>query len=131
MIVVDASAICAIILEEPDGSAFETFLSSCETPRRISPVNAFEALCVLETKRPGRGLALVTGALAIFGIEIAPLEPSQAELAFEAHRRFGRGRHPAGLNLGDCFAYALAQAADAPLLFKGRDFRLTDVRCAL
>ena len=62
------------------------------------------------------------------GIEIAPVTPSQARLAREAHRRFGRGNHPARLNLGDCFAYALAKEAGEPLLYKGADFAQTDLR---
>lgn len=130
MIVVDASAICAIILREAEAEAFEALLAR-RGEHIVSPVNAFEALCVLETKRPGRGRVLVEGALEFFQIEVAALEPRQAELAFEAHRRFGKGRHPAALNLGDCFAYALARQHGVPLLFKGEDFRRTDVRCAL
>ncbi len=64
-------------------------------------------------------------------IDIAAVTPQQAEIAIEAFRRFGRGRHRAGLNIGDCFSYALAKATDQPLLFKGDDFVHTDVRPAL
>ena len=69
--------------------------------------------------------------MADAAIEVAPFTAEQAALAREGWRRFGKGRHPAGLNLGDCFAYALAQERGEPLLFKGEDFALTDVRRAL
>jgi len=127
--IVDASAVLALILEEADCDVFGAALSAA-TSRLISPVNLFEALTVASSRRPNGGWA-VRELLEVFQIEVAALEARHAELAFEAHRRFGKGRHPAGLNLGDCFAYALARQHDAPLLFKGEDFRRTDVRCAL
>ncbi len=65
------------------------------------------------------------------GISIVPFDPSQMKAAREAFRRFGKGRHKAALNLGDCFSYALAKTFDAPLLFKGNDFSLTDLKSAL
>jgi ribonuclease VapC len=69
--------------------------------------------------------------LAEAGVEIVPVTAAQARLAREAHRRFGKGNHPANLNFGDCFAYALAKERDLPLLFKGEDFTRTDLRPAL
>lgn len=127
--IVDASAVLALVLEEADCDVFAASLSAA-TSLLISPVNLFEALTVASSRRANGGWA-VRELLEVFQIEVAALEPRQAELAFEAHRRFGKGRHPAALNLGDCFAYALAQQHGAPLLFKGEDFRRTDVRCAV
>ncbi len=68
--------------------------------------------------------------LRTFGVEIVAVTPAHAEITIEAFRRFGRGRHKAGLNMGDCFSYALAKAPDVPLLFKGDDFAWTDIRVA-
>ncbi len=66
--------------------------------------------------------------LEVLGIDVVPVDARQVDLAFDGFRRFGKGRHPAGLNFGDLFAYALARALDAPLLFKGDDFGRTDVK---
>lgn len=127
--IIDASAVLALVLEEPDCEVFGAAMSGGAS-LLMSPVNLFEALTVASGRRANGDWA-VRELLKVFKIGIAALEPRQAELAFEAHRRFGKSRHPAGLNLGDCFAYALAQQHDAPLLFKGEDFRRTDVRCAV
>ena len=69
--------------------------------------------------------------LGIGGFEVVSVTPHHADLAIEAFRRYGKGRHPAGLNIGDCFSYSLAMATDHPLLFKGGDFAKTDVRAAI
>lgn len=96
----------------------------------MSPVNFLEAAI----RADALGGAVAGGLDALMeagGISITQVTPEQARLAREAHRRFGRGNHPAKLNLGDCFAYALSKARGEPLLFKGNDFRLTDVEAAL
>lgn len=77
-----------------------------------------------------RGLAELEELLEVVGVEVVPVDAEQAELAFEGFRRFGRGRHAAGLDFGDLFAYALARALDEPLLLKGEDFRKTGVKAA-
>jgi ribonuclease VapC len=69
--------------------------------------------------------------MAAVGMELAPLDADQAQIARQAFRQFGKGRHPAALNLGDCFSYALAKASGFPLLFKGKDFKKTDIQTAL
>lgn len=128
MIVVDASALVAIGDDEPEA---ENFLAVLErNPSRISAVNYVEAGLILI----GRG-RLATQAdlddwLKQLGASVMPDE-NLASAALDAYLVYGRRRHPAKLNLADCFAYALAKTLDAPLLYKGDDFPLTDVRSAL
>ena len=91
---------------------------------------AVECTCVIEGRKRDAGRAELELLLREAAIEIAPVTADQAEIACEAFRRFGRGRHAAGLNIGDTFAYALAKATGEPLLFKGDDFSKTDVDAA-
>ncbi len=128
MISVDASALLAIGLNEPDGDRYLEVLA-----RRggvISPVNWWEAAVRMRTFHGEKGLEELERILTRLNVRIAPTDDTQAQTAFNAHVRFGRGT-PAALNLGDCFAYALATAEGDGLLFKGEDFRRTDVRSAL
>ena len=129
--IVDASAALAILLEEPEGPAMEDLLLAGNARHAMSPVNYLEA-AVRVYSRPeaakGRELDPLLGALRI---DLAQITAEQAYLARRAYLKFGRGNHPAKLNLGDCFAYALATARGEPLLFKGDDFSLTDVEAAL
>jgi len=130
--IVDASAILAIMLEEEDGNAFEDALLLA--PKRhhvMSPVNYLEAALRLDALKGTRKGAQLDLMLEDFGIDLVVVTPKQAQFAREAYQRFGKGNHPAKLNLGDCFAYALAKARHEPLLFKGDDFRKTDVEAAL
>jgi ribonuclease VapC len=121
--IVDTSALIAILRREPDSDALaERLLGADEV--RMSSGTLLEARIVAE--RDG-GDAELAELLDLAGIEIVPPDARQIDLAFEGFRRFGRGRHPAGLNFGDLFAYALARALDEPLLFKGEDFGKTDV----
>jgi ribonuclease VapC len=130
-VIVDASAILAIMLREPDAERFESALLDATDGLLMSPVNALEAHMRLERI----GGAAMSGALddviGVFGIETAPIDSAQLVIAKEAYSRFGKGIHPAGLNLGDCFAYALAKVRNEPLLFKGEDFALTDLEPAV
>ncbi|WP_367953438.1 type II toxin-antitoxin system VapC family toxin [Aquibium pacificus] len=97
----------------------------------ISPVNYLEAAIRVDgLKESAKGQEL-DPLLESLGISLAAIDAEQAHLAREAYRRFGKGNHPAKLNIGDCFAYALAKARDEPLLFKGGDFQLTNVEAAL
>ena len=95
-------------------------------PKRISSVNWLECAIELDNAAPAAALEL-DAFLEETGIVVAPATPSQARAARLAYRRFGKGRHPARLNLGDCFAYALARETGEPLLCKGNDFAATDL----
>lgn len=128
--VVDTSAIVAILLREPGAEPIEERLADAPT-RLMSIVNRVELSFVIEGRYREAGRLDLERLLAESQIEIAAATPQQAELAIEAFRRYGKGRHPARLNIGDCFAYALAKATDLPLLFKGGDFASTDIRSAL
>ena len=90
-----------------------------------------EASMVIETRRGYEGLRDFDLFMARAGIELAPVDADQAHIARLAFREYGKGRHPAGLNFGDCFSYALARAEGLPLLFKGNDFAQTDIEPAL
>lgn len=128
--IVDASAILAVLFEEPEKAAFRDLLLM--TPElAMSPVNYLEAAVRADDKRhPAKGGQL-DALLAGFGIQIVAVTADQAKHAREVYQRYGKGKHEAKLNLGDCFAYALAKARGEPLLFKGDDFRLTDVEAAI
>ena len=96
----------------------------------MSVVSFLEAAIVLESRTGAEAGHELDLFLERAPIELAPMTPDHAQAARRAWRRFGKGTHPAGLNFGDCFAYALAEATREPLLFKGRDFALTDVEAA-
>jgi ribonuclease VapC len=123
-VIVDTSAVLAIFFEEPEAPRFAAVLA---TPGRklISAANYLECAIQLDNTAEGASLEL-DAFLQDAGIEVAAVTHSQAQAARLAHRRFGRGRHPAGLNFADCFAYALARESGEPLLFKGEDFSRTD-----
>ena len=127
--IVDASAALAILFDEPDAESYERAIAGVSVCR-MSAASFLEAAIVLEI----RGATAAGYELDFFlekgRIELVPVTPGQAQAARRAWRRFGKGNHPAGLNLGDCFAYALAEATREPLLFKGRDFTLTDIEAA-
>lgn len=127
MIVVDASALLAIIFGEADSDLFEDRISEARIAT-ISAVNWFEVL--LRVSRFDGLIPRAERIRLILGVDIAAISPAMVDIALSAHLRFGKGRHPAGLNLGDCFAYALARERNAPLLFKGADFALTDIASA-
>lgn len=124
--IVDTSALIAILRREPDAGRYvERLLATPDI--RVSAGTLIEARIVAE--RDGGGAELQE-LLQVAGVELVPVDEVQADLAFEGFRRFGRRRHAAGLNFGDLFAYALARALDEPLLFKGEDFLKTDVEAA-
>jgi ribonuclease VapC len=127
VIVVDSSAVCAFLFNEPEADRFDEILAD---RRAILP-----ASCLVESsiawRRRGSAPAAFDALLRDYEFEILPFDERQAWLAAEADRRYGRGtRHPAQLNFGDCLAYAAAMALTAPLLFKGGDFVHTDVSAA-
>lgn len=125
--VIDTSAVVAILLDEPEAPRFELAMEQ-DPVRLIGAATLVELAIVIEAKlgEPGaRELDLLVHAAAL---EVVPFTAAQAEVARSAWRRFGKGRHRAGLNLGDGFAYALAATSGEPLLCKGDDFPATDVR---
>lgn len=130
MIVVDSSALIAILLNEPDAGSFADAMVESEGGT-ISSFNLFESHVVIHRRSRERGVQILTSLLSRLQLTTAPFDDAQAALAFEAHCRYGKGNHPAALNLGDCAAYALAKSLDAPLLFKGNDFARTDIRRVL
>lgn len=128
--VIDTSAVLAILLSEDDAERYAAVIGN-EVQTRMSAVNFLEAAVVIDN----RGDAVASREFDRFfrraGIAVEPVTLEQAQTARQAYRDFGKGRHPAGLNIGDCFAYAMAKDRDEPLLFKGEDFRKTDIEPAL
>ena len=124
--VLDTSAIAAILFDEPEAPAFEVAIERASV-RLLSAASLVELSIVVESRLGEPGGRELDLLLYKAGIEIAPLTREQAEIARRAFRRFGKGRHPAALNFGDCFSYALSKTAGEPLLFKGDDFSRTDV----
>jgi ribonuclease VapC len=126
--VIDSSALVAVVLAEPDAARYATAMAGNQpADRLVAAPNLTEAMIVVESRQgpdASRDLQLLVAGV---GIEVTPVDEQLALAAVAAWRRFGKGRHPAGLNFGDCFAYALAKQCDLPLLFKGEDFTQTDV----
>ncbi len=127
--IVDSSAIIAILGSEAEGDTMERAIAAAPS-RSLSAANYIETGIVID----GRSNATLSRGfdefLQLMGIRIEPVSTKQARIAREAYRDYGKGRHRAGLNFGDCFAYALAKEMGEPLLFKGDDFRQTDVEVA-
>lgn len=127
--IVDSSAIVAILSDEGDARELADTIE--EAPeRRISVANYVEAAMVLDSRRNPALSRRLDDFVREAQLVLEPVSVEQAKLARDAYRDFGKGRHRAGLNFGDCFAYALAKDKGEPLLFKGEDFRRTDVEVA-
>jgi len=124
--VLDTSALVAVLYGEPERDLFIALLSDAEDPL-ISAATLVEASIVVEVKTGAHGVADLDELLAAAAVRCVAVDSAQAHVARDAFARFGKGRAPAGLNFGDCFAYALATVTDRPLLFKGADFARTDV----
>lgn len=126
--VVDTSALVAVLQDEPERPALRDAMvaSTC----RLSTATLVEAGIVMQGRHGDGGAQRLGALLTQLGVEAVPVTVAHAALAREAFRRFGKGRHPAGLNYGDCFSYALAVALSEPLLFVGDDFGQTDVDVA-
>jgi ribonuclease VapC len=128
--VIDTSAVIAILLAEEDAERYTRAIEGAAQPR-MSAASYVEAAVVIDS----RGDVLARREFDRFirraGIEVVAVDLEQAEIARQAYRDFGKGRHPAGLNFGDCFSYSLAKRNEEPLLFKGTDFGLTDVKIQL
>lgn len=128
--VLDTSALIAIILAEPEMASFSAIVADAKTVR-ISAASYVEASIVLAMRGQGLNPRGVEEFVRLFGIQIEPVTAEQARLASSAFLTFGKGLHPARLNYGDCFTYALAKAVREPLLYKGNDFAQTDIEPAL
>jgi ribonuclease VapC len=133
VIVVDSSAVVAIFRQEDDAEDYARRIATDDDPV-MSAANLVETSIVLRGLKeiaPGKAERWLDDFIDMAGIRIEPVTPDQANAARSAHLQFGKGTgHSAALNYGDCFAYALAKAIEAPILCKGNDFRLTDIRIA-
>lgn len=123
--ILDTSAVIAILENEPDRKRFEELIASSEC--KMSSVSYLEASIVLLHRRGEEALASMDTWIESAEIELVPFTPAHARLARNAYARFGKGRHRAGLNFGDCAAYALAMDRDDTLLYQGNDFIHTDI----
>jgi ribonuclease VapC len=128
--VIDTSAILAILLQESEAERFGRAIALAST-RLMSAANLLEAGMLVHYRFGESGNGDLDRLIRVLRIEIAPVTERQATISREAHRRFGKGIHPAALNYGDCFAYALAMESGEPVLFKGDDFSRTDVATAV
>lgn len=127
--VVDTSAVIALLQQEDEAPVIARALESAPL-RLFSAVSALEA-GIRATSRKGEwGRQQLDALIAAAGLEVVPFDAEQALIAREAFDRYGKGRHPAALNFGDCAVYALAASRGLPLLFKGADFALTDIESA-
>ena len=130
--IVDPSVLVAILLKETDADELSRRLWRADV-LRMSTASFLEAGIVLDQRanlQPDDPVDTLVELLRTARIELMPFTEDHARIARIAYRRYGRKRHPAGLNFGDCMSYALAKSLDEPLLFKGTDFSLTDVRVA-
>lgn len=127
--VIDTSALLAILQDEPERRTFNELIEAAES-RLLSVVSFVEASLVIDSRYGGEGLRSLDLFLQAAAIELVEVDAEQAIAAREAFLRFGRGHHPAGLNFGDCFSYALATVRGEPLLCKGNDFPKTTVTIA-
>ena len=127
--IVDASALLAVLFQEPEATQFAAALAQATAPR-MSAVNYLEAAIRIDGQNSIVAVQAFEAFMELSAISIEPVSLSQMRLARRAYAQYGKGRHRASLNFGDAFAYALAKERDEPLLFKGDDFIHTDVRRA-
>lgn len=124
--VIDTSAIVAILRDEPERETFADLLAGAEDPL-MSAATYFECSMVVHRRVGPRAMQRLDDLLQVIGVRVTALDIAQAHAARDAWSRYGKGRSPAALNFGDCFSYALATTTGRPLLFKGADFAHTDV----
>jgi len=130
-VIIDTSAIVAILRAEPEAALFANAIADSRS-RKVSAVSFVEAAAVIDASHDAVASRRFDQLFREARLVVEPVSFSQAQTARDAYRDFGKGSgHPAGLNLGDCFAYALAKESGEPLLFKGQDFSKTDVAAAL
>lgn len=126
--VIDTSALLAVLLQKPDAGRVAQAIEA-SSPRLLSAASLLEASIVIESRKGDAGGRELDLLIYRGGIEVVAVDQDQAEIGRVAWRHFGKGRHPAALNYGDCFAYALAKSRRMPLLFRGDDFSQTDIEC--
>jgi ribonuclease VapC len=123
---IDTSALLAVLLGEPEADRIARSISS--DPRRLaSAFTVLETALVVEARKGEQGGRELDLLIHRIDLESVPMSASHVDVARDAWRRFGRGKHPANLNIGDCCAYALSRISGEPLLFKGEDFAMTDI----
>ncbi|MDR6758757.1 ribonuclease VapC [Mycoplana sp. BE70] len=127
--VIDTSVLAAIAFNEPEATAFRERIAD-DPVRLISAATVLEAAMVIETRLGEAAGADLDLWLYKADVEVVPVTAEHADRARRAWRRYGKGRHPASLNFGDCFSYALAALTGEPLLYKGNDFSQTDIEAA-
>src|SRR5215472_4375844 len=127
--ILDSSVVVAVMRQEPEASLFARAIEESQ-PCRISAVSYVEASFIIDRSDDPIALRRLEDFFRLSRTSVESVTPRQAQIARQAYRDFGKGRHKAGLNFGDCFAYALAKDLDEPLLFKGKDFSHTDVERA-
>lgn len=127
--VIDTSALVAMLTDEPDGELFEARVSD-DPVRTMSTASYVETAIVVESRYGEPGGRELDLWLHRASVSLVAVSAEQAEVARAAYRQYGKGRHRAGLNYGDCFSYALAKVSGQPLLFKGNDFGYTDIVAA-
>jgi ribonuclease VapC len=125
--VIDTSALLAILQDEPERRRYNEAIEAADS-RVMSVATLVEVSIVVEVRFGAEGLRALDRFIERARIDLAPVDLEQARVARDAFSRFGRGRHAAALNFGDCFSYALARVLGEPLLFKGDDFARTDIR---
>jgi ribonuclease VapC len=128
--ILDTSVVLAIVFGEPGFEVFVDAIASAPSCK-ISAASFVEASIVAESRSGDQGLRQCDSFFRTSRIAVEPVTEDQALLARQCYSDYGKGRHPAGLNFGDCFSYALAKATGEPILFKGEDFRQTDIQPAL
>jgi ribonuclease VapC len=124
--VLDTSALLALLLDEPEAEDFRVAVEE-DTTRLVSAATLLETALVVEARKGEPGGRELDTLIQKAEVVVVPVDAEHVSEARRAYRRFGKGRHPAGLNFGDVFAYALARTAGEPLLFKGDDFAKTDI----
>jgi ribonuclease VapC len=128
--IVDTSAVLAILFEESDAELYARALTQADSCR-MSAASFVEAAVVIDAQTKDSGSRQFDAFIRRAAVAIEPVTEEQAHIARQAYADFGKGRHPAGLNFGDCFSYALAKVTGERLLFKGKDFKETDIVSAL
>ena len=124
--VLDTSALLALLLDEPEAEGFRTAVEE-DTTRLVSAATLLETALVIEARKGEPGGRELETLIHKADVVLVPVDAEHVSEARRAYRRFGKGRHAAGLNFGDVFAYALARVSGEPLLFKGDDFARTDI----
>jgi ribonuclease VapC len=126
--VIDTSALLALLFHEPEASSVAKHLSETAVPH-ISALTVFESKMVVAARKGPQGTRELDLLFHTLDFKVVPLDSEQSDLAMEAWSRFGKGRHKASLNLGDCCSYALSKKLGLPLMYKGNDFSETDLDC--